>query len=292
LSYYPLDLLAAYDKTKREERIGAEEKAGSVDRMGCMDALKEKAWRGFLTQCDAEMTARMQRKNLQVLDRMAKCTEYQRLLIESLRDNRQRTSVPLFQTFKNQIGHDGGIFEDDEVETPLYYCRCIVGSRPATLFVTYEHLVFVSSVPGFGWSRRIRFDEILACGLASIRLGKAIAVQAPTAVVASPMPVKRAGGASGMAVPSSSSSSSSGRSSAAVVTSKGKEESLVFSTMIEPERLLDLVKLLISLNDGNAKDAAPVGSALSSEVGQKEIQKQAATSLARELQAASPFLVI
>ena len=297
LSYYPLDLLAAYDKTKRgEERIGAEEKAGSVDRMGCMDALKEKAWRGFLTQCDAEMTARMQRKNLQVLDRMTKCTEYQRLLIEKLRDNRQRTSVPLFQTFKNQIGHDGGIYEDADVETPLYYCRCIVGSRPATLFITYEHLVFVSSVPGFGWSRRIRFDEILTCGLASMRLGirvaKAIAVQASTAVVASPMPVKRAGGASGTAVPSSSISSSTGSSSAAFVTSKGKEESLVFSTMIEPERLLDLVKLLISLNYGNAKDVVAVGSAAASALKQERSQQQFATSLARDLQAASPFWVI
>jgi hypothetical protein len=298
LSYYPLDLLAAYDKTKGgDERISAEEKAGAVDRMACMDALKEKAWRGFLTQCDAEMTARMQRKNLQVLDRMAKCTEYQRLLIESLRDNRQRTSVPLFQNFKNQIGHDGGIYEDEDVETPLYYCRCIVGSRPATFFVTYEHLVFVSSVPGFGWSRRIRFDEISTCGLASMRLGirtaKAIAVQAPTAVVASPMPVKRPGGASGTAAPNkTTSASSSSSSSAALVSSNAKEESLVFSTMIEPELLLDLVKLLITLNDGNAKDAASAGSALSSETGHKDIQKQAATSLARDLQAASPFLVI
>jgi hypothetical protein len=297
LSYYPLDLLAAYDKTKGDdERISAEEKVGAVDRMACMDALKEKAWRGFLTQCDAEMTARMQRKNLQVLDRMAKCTEYQRLLIENLRDNRQRTSVPLFQNFKNQIGHDGGIYEDDDVETPLHYCRCIVGSRPATFFVTYEHLVFVSSVPGFGWSRRIRFDEISTCGLASVRLGirtaKAIAVQAPTDIVASPMPVKRPGGASGTAAPSKTSITRSiSSSSAAVVPSKANEESLVFSTMIEPESLLELVKLLITLNDGNAKNAAPVGSVLSSKARQKEIQKQAATSLARELQAASPFLV-
>jgi hypothetical protein len=293
LSFYPLDLLAADGTMGGDEQISLEEKTDGDDRLAYIHALKETAWRGCLMQCDAEMTARMQRKNLQVLDRMAKCTEYQRLLIANLRDNQRRTSIPLFQAFKNQIGHDGGIYDDEDVETPLYYCRCIIGSRPATLFMTYEHLVFVSSVPGFGWSRRIRFDEISTCGLASLRLGitvaKAIAIQAPTAIVVSPMPVKRPGGASGTAAPGSSCSSSI-RISAAAAPRKVEEESLVFSTMIAPERLLDLIKLLIILNDGN-KDVASMSSALPSEEGQEKAQEQASSNLARELEAASPFLV-
>lgn len=294
LSFYPLDLLAADGTMGGDEQISLEEKTLVDDRLAYIDALKETAWRCCLMQCDAEMTARMQRKNLQVLDRMAKCTEYQRLLIANLRDNERRTSVPLFQAFKNQIGHDGGIYDDEDVETPLYYCRCIIGSRPATLFMTYEHLAFVSNVPGFGWSRQIRYDEISTCGLASLRIGitlaKAIAIRAPTARVASPMPVKRPGGASGKAAPRSSCSRSI-RTSAAVASRKAEEESLVFSTMIEPERLLDLIKLLITLNDGNIKDAASMGSELPSEEGRQNIQEQASSNLARELEAASPFLV-
>ena len=83
LSFYPLDLSGACAEKgggkEVQAKIGTEEDGPHdecVDRMACMDALKNKAWRTYVAQCDAEMTARMQRKNLQVMDRMSKESDY------------------------------------------------------------------------------------------------------------------------------------------------------------------------------------------------------------------------
>ena len=47
-----------------------------------IEVLKGKAWSTCLLQCDAEITARMQRKNLQVMDRLIKAYDYQKSLLQ------------------------------------------------------------------------------------------------------------------------------------------------------------------------------------------------------------------
>lgn len=170
LSYYPLDLLGAYEGL----RIGAdsprsEKQMSNDDEMegssgegthaacpssaaGCLAALQARAWGGLLARCDAEMTARLQRKNRQVVDRLGRVSDYERLLVRALRDNRHRLTLPLFKTLREQQAqvqevHGEGKGEDD-VETPLFYCSCLVAARPATLYILYSHLVFISRLPG------------------------------------------------------------------------------------------------------------------------------------------------
>ena len=186
-----------------------------------IEALKARAWAGYLRQCDAEMTARLQRKNMQVVDRLGRVSDYQRCLLQTLRDNRHRMSIPLFRTFQAQTTTGSGSGSED-VETPLYYCRCIVAARPATLYVTYGHLFFISRLPGFSLNRRLAFRDVRSVSLSSLRLGiklaKAIEVEAPPA-----------------------------RSGAA-------NEVIAFSSTTEPERLIELVKLLMSIH-AEAADA-------------------------------------
>lgn len=257
LSYYPLNLLAACNQSARSEEESFADKSdhenvwaenqrphrsGSLDKVTYMDALRDRAWRHNVMQCDAEMTACMQRKNLQIVDRMGRCNEYQLFLLETLRDNPFRTTVPLFHNFKYQIGHDGGVFEDEEVETPLYYCRCIVGSRPATLFITFTQITFVSKVCGFVWARRLPLDRITSHGMTYMHLGvkraKAIALKGQASKIASPL-IKDEN--CGMPLLES-------KSHGVAANDSISEESLVFSTMVDPENLLNFVKLLVDLN--------------------------------------------
>ena len=49
-----------------------------------VEHLKAEAWRAFTRECDAEMAARIQRKNVQVLDRLSKIKEYQRDVLQVL----------------------------------------------------------------------------------------------------------------------------------------------------------------------------------------------------------------
>lgn len=163
LSYYPLDLLGAYegshngvDSPGGGARQGQDEggegggegthAACPSSPAGCLASLQARAWGQLLARCDAEMTARLQRKNRQVVDRLGRVSDYERLLVRALRDNRHRLTLPLFKPFREQQAQAQGDKED--VETPLFYCSCIVAARPATLYILYSHLVFISRLPG------------------------------------------------------------------------------------------------------------------------------------------------
>lgn len=185
LSYYPLDLLGAYEGPRGgsgagsprscEKRVangdGEVEGSSSISSSssgegthaacpssspaGCLAALQARAWGGLVARCDAEMTARLQRKNRQVVDRLGRVSDYERLLVRALRDNRHRLTLPLFKTLREQQaqtqGGEGQGGEED-VETPLFYCSCLVAARPATLYILSSHLVFISRLPGaFVW---------------------------------------------------------------------------------------------------------------------------------------------
>lgn len=191
-----------------------------------VEELKDRAWIELGDQCDAEMAARLQRKNTQVTARLGHVSEYERFLLRTLRDNRHRMAIPLFKTFREQQAQEDGGSED--VETPLYYCRCIMGARPATLYVTYGHLVFISRVPGFSFNRRVPFKDVRAASLSSLRLGlsklaKAIEIEVPAATASG----KRGGGRA--------------------------NEAIIFSSTTEPERLIELIKLLVSIHAEDAE---------------------------------------
>lgn len=200
-----------------------------------METLQAHAWAGLLRQCDAEMTARLQRKNRQVVDRLGRASDYERLILRTLRDTGQRllsasSVVPAaFRTFHTvalqQVGEGEG-----EVEAPLYHCPCIVGACPATLHITYGHLVFISRLPGFSWHRRVPLKDVRAVAIAPSSFSIGFGRLAQTVEVE-------------------------------VSPSNGKRgnESIAFSSTTEPERLMELIKLLVSINieeddDGEKED--------------------------------------
>ncbi len=179
-----------------------------------------------------------------MVDRLGRVSDHQRFLLRTLRDNRHRASAPLFKTFRAQQQQQqkapsgtGASDEEEEketdVETPLYYCRCIVGARPATLYITYSHLVFISRLPGFNWSRTLAFRDVRAASLSSLRLGFKLAE------------------AIDIEVPSSSSAGAAASSGSS--SRQRKNESVVFSSTTEPERLIELIKLLVAIHAEDAE---------------------------------------
>lgn len=51
----------------------------------------------------------------------------------------------------------------EHVQAPLYFCSCLVSTRPAVLYCTYWHVVFIARFPGirrFSWIKAIHLRDI------------------------------------------------------------------------------------------------------------------------------------
>ena len=124
----------------------------------------------FMKQEDEELSARLGRKNLQVMDRLAKMQAHKRDLIITIRDsygtnlaatkyaNRFHAhteqafkSTPKDNSAKEGVENDDTNDESKEVDfypasdqVPLITCRSISGKVPATCFVTCHQILLVT----------------------------------------------------------------------------------------------------------------------------------------------------
>jgi hypothetical protein len=113
----------------------------------------------FRQQDDEEQSARLQRKNVQVLDRLAKMQAHQKLLIQIL-ENSHRTSAAAAQaaqTLEQKTGIRG--------EVPLLKWSIVTGrATTGTCTVTAHHVAFVTQlIPMLGMGNSVSvfaFDEV------------------------------------------------------------------------------------------------------------------------------------
>jgi len=115
----------------------------------------------FMKQEDEELSARLGRKNLQVMDRLAKMQAHKRNLVITIRDSygtnvlatkyadRVHTHAELFKEKSLDKGDsplDGNYqFYPASDQVPLVTCRSLSGKVPATCFVTYHQILLVTS---------------------------------------------------------------------------------------------------------------------------------------------------
>jgi len=114
----------------------------------------------FMKQEDEELSARLGRKNLQVMDRLAKMQAHKRDMIITIRDS-YGTNVPATKYAKRIHSHSLQILraasDNDETplssgedfypasdQVPLLTCRSISGKVPATCFVTCHQILLVT----------------------------------------------------------------------------------------------------------------------------------------------------
>ena len=115
----------------------------------------------FMKQEDEELSARLGRKNLQVMDRLAKMQAYKRTLIISIRDEYGSNAActkyaDKFHAYAQQAWKDQEQKSDDgknssydtfyaaSDQVPLLTCRSLSGKVPATCFVTYHEILLVT----------------------------------------------------------------------------------------------------------------------------------------------------
>ncbi|KAL7546864.1 hypothetical protein ACHAWF_010186 [Thalassiosira exigua] len=116
----------------------------------------------FQRQNDDEQGARLGRKNMQVMDRLAKMQAHKRDSIAKIRDsygsNRLATeAADEFHSLRRK-SHNVGSLSDiinalpDEV--PLLVCNVLVGNSAGTCYITHSHVLFNTQLlPIFGGSR-------------------------------------------------------------------------------------------------------------------------------------------
>jgi len=114
----------------------------------------------FMKQEDEELSARLGRKNLQVMDRLAKMQAYKRDLIITIRDaygmnlnttmNANRFHGHAQQYLKSLSNDDSTPSAGDENffpasdQVPLIHCRAICGKVPSTCYVTCYQILLVT----------------------------------------------------------------------------------------------------------------------------------------------------
>jgi len=130
-----LNEVAAFEKTTKENSFERAETA--VQKV--LDALQR--------QDDEEQSARLGRKNLQVMDRLAKMQAHKRASIEAIKTSysksqRAKRAAKDFHYYAKRANSD--LPEAEEV--PLYKCSILVGGSTGSCFVTATQLMFVTQL--------------------------------------------------------------------------------------------------------------------------------------------------
>jgi len=104
----------------------------------------------FQKQNDSEQGARLGRKNMQVMDRLAKMQAHKRNSIAKIRDSYGSNLLATkagdeFHTLRRKASNIGSLTDvinsvPDEV--PLLMCNVLVGNAAGTCYVTHSHVLF------------------------------------------------------------------------------------------------------------------------------------------------------
>jgi len=141
----------------------------------------------FQRQNDVEQGARLGRKNMQVMDRLAKMQAHKRNSIAKIRDSYGSNLLATkaadeFHSLRQKSSNIGSLTDvinavPDEV--PLLICNVLVGNAAGTCYVTHSHILFITQlVPILGGSK-IHLFSIMDVD---------VTINAPSKSMLSPLP--------------------------------------------------------------------------------------------------------
>jgi hypothetical protein len=116
----------------------------------------------FQKQNDLEQGARLGRKNMQVMDRLAKMQAHKRISIARLRDSygvskfatKAGDEFHALRQRSTNIGSLTDVINSVPDEVPLLICNVLVGNAAGTCYVTHAHVLFSTQLlPVIGGSR-------------------------------------------------------------------------------------------------------------------------------------------
>jgi len=142
---------------------------------------------GFQRQNDMEQGARLGRKNLQVMDRLAKMQSHKRDSIARIRDsygeNYLATSAADdFHSLRNKSKNIGSLTDRIHAspnEVPLLICNVLVGNAAGTCYVTHSHLLFNTQLVPILGGNRVNLFSIMDVD---------VTIHAPSKSLLSPLP--------------------------------------------------------------------------------------------------------
>jgi hypothetical protein len=116
----------------------------------------------FQRQNDVEQGARLGRKNLQVMDRLAKMQAHKRDSIAKIRDcygnnllaTKAASEFHSLRLRSSNIGSLADVMDAAPDEVPLLICNVLVGNSAGTCYVTHSHVLFHTQLlPVLGGSK-------------------------------------------------------------------------------------------------------------------------------------------
>lgn len=141
----------------------------------------------FQKQNDEEQGARLTRKNLQVMDRLAKMQAHKRNSILKIRDSYGKNLLATkagdeFDALRQKSSNIGSLTDvinavPDEV--PLLICNALVGNAAGTCYVTHSHVLFNTQLLPILGSNKIHLFSIMDVE---------VTINAPSKSVLSPLP--------------------------------------------------------------------------------------------------------
>ena len=140
----------------------------------------------FQKQNDEEQGARLGRKNMQVMDRLAKMQAHKRNSIAKIRGAYESNLLAAkaadeFHTLRQKCSNVGSLNDaiDAVLDVPLLICNVLVGNSAGTCYVTHSHILFNTQlVPILGGSK-VHLFSILDVD---------VTINAPSKSVLSPLP--------------------------------------------------------------------------------------------------------
>ena len=104
----------------------------------------------FQRQNDVEQGARLGRKNLQVMDRLAKMQAHKRISMADIRRCYGRNPLAtkaadefhMLRRRSSNIGSLADVMDSAQDEVPLLICNVLVGNSAGACYVTHSHVLF------------------------------------------------------------------------------------------------------------------------------------------------------
>lgn len=184
------DVMTALEKISNELSINSTENDKTKTQLSSFER-SEKAVSiivaAFQKQNDVEQGARLGRKNMQVMDRLAKMQAHKRNSITKIRDSygsnllatRAADQFHSLRKKSSNIGSLSDVMEAVPDEVPLLMCNVLVGNAAGTCYVTHSHVLFNTQlVPILGGSKIHLFSI----------MDVEVTINAPSKSMLSPLP--------------------------------------------------------------------------------------------------------
>ena len=184
------DVMSALEKISNDSNTDQAQAKESSDPLTSI-ILSEKAVssivQAFQKQNDIEQGARLGRKNLQVMDRLAKMQAHRQACIAKIRGSYGKNllatkAADVLHSLRKKSSNVGS--QSDEIhsasdEVPLLICNVLVGNSAGTCYVTHSHILFQTQLlPLLGGSKVQLFSL----------MDVEVTINAPTKSVLSPLP--------------------------------------------------------------------------------------------------------